>query len=120
MSSTNLNNQKYFKIAFVIYLITILGVSSIPGNSLPRVIILSPDKLLHMTEYAILAILAYLGFRRFSITLVFGLVIFTCFDEIWQSFIPGRSPSVYDVIADIIGILIVITILYFRSSKNHD
>ncbi len=116
----NLNNQKLFKIAFVLYLITIIAVSSIPGRSLPRVIILSPDKLLHMTEYAILAGLAYLGFRQFSNPLLAGLVLFTCFDEIWQSFIPGRMSSVYDVIADILGITIVITVVYFRSSKNHD
>jgi VanZ family protein len=41
-------------------------------------------------------------------------------DEIWQSFIPGRWPSVFDVVADILGMMIVITTVYFRSLKDHD
>ena len=41
---------------------------------------------------------------------MFG-ILFGCIDEIWQSFIPGRNPSYYDVIADGIGVILgVITI----------
>ena len=115
-----LNNQKIYRIAFGLYLIAILAASSIPGRSMPKIIILSPDKLLHMTEYFILAILAYLSFKKFSKSLIIGLILFAIMDEIFQSFIPGRSPSVFDVIADILGMTIVITTVYFRSLKDHD
>ena len=41
---------------------------------------------------------------------MFGIV-FGCVDEIWQSVIPGRQPSYYDVMADSIGVTLgVITI----------
>ena len=41
---------------------------------------------------------------------IFG-ILFGCIDEIWQSFIPGRYPSYYDVFADGIGVILgVITI----------
>ena len=39
---------------------------------------------------------------------MFG-IIFGCMDEIWQSFIPGRNPSYYDVIADGIGVILGVT-----------
>jgi len=35
---------------------------------------------------------------------VFG-VLFGCLDEAWQSMIPGRFPSHYDIIADGIGVI---------------
>jgi VanZ family protein len=115
-----LNNQKKYRIVFGLYLIAILAASSIPGRSMPKIIILSPDKLLHLTEYFILAVLAYLSFKKFSKTLIIGLILFAIMDEIWQSFIPGRWPSVFDVVADILGMMIVITTVYFRSLKDHD
>ncbi len=115
-----LNNQKKYRLVFGLYLIAILAASSIPGHSMPKIIILSPDKLLHMTEYFVLAILAYLSFKKFSKTLIIGLVLFAIMDEILQSFIPGRWPSVFDVVADILGMMIVITTVYFRSLKDHD
>jgi len=116
----NLISQKMYRIIFGLYLVAILAASSIPGNSMPKIVILSPDKLLHLAEYFILAVLAFLSFKKFSKRLIFGLVLFSIIDEIWQSFIPGRLPSIFDVGADILGILIVISGVYFRSLKNHD
>lgn len=109
-----------YRIIFGFYLIAILAASSIPGHSMPKIIILSPDKLLHLAEYFILGVLAYLSFKKFSKILVIGLILFAIMDEIWQSFIPGRWPSVFDVAADILGIMIVIGAVYFRSLKVHD
>lgn len=120
MLFVTLNNQKTYRILFGLYLIAILAASSIPGHSMPKIIILSPDKLLHLAEYFVLGVLAYLSFKRFSWPLFIGLILFACFDEIWQSFIPGRRPSVFDVAADILGIMIVIGAVYFRSLKAHD
>ena len=101
-----------------LYIFTILAVSSIPGKSLPKLVILSPDKLLHMAEYGILGFLAYKSFKSITIQILIGLFFFACLDEIWQSFIPGRFPSFFDVIADIIGFSIVIGTMYYYSRKK--
>jgi VanZ family protein len=82
-------------------------------STLPRLEgILGWDKLLHFTAYAGLAFCAGLwvpaarwksrGFFFFlliaAISSVYGIV-----DEIHQSFVPGRSPSVWDWAADTLG-----------------
>jgi len=48
------------------YILLIISVSSIPGNSIPRFILLSWDKLLHLVEYSILGYLAVNSFRAIS------------------------------------------------------
>ena len=92
------------------YIIIIISVSSIPGHSIPRFILLSWDKLLHLVEYSILGYLAVNSFRAISKDQVIVVIIscsgFACFDVLWQSFIPGRFSSVLDIIADGIGITI--------------
>lgn len=64
----------------------------------------------HITEYAVLAALLYWGFRRvtrrhpraaslaLAVTALYGIT-----DEIHQSFVPGRTPSVPDLLIDLIG-----------------
>ena len=102
--------MSYPKIQFFLYLFLILIGSSIPGKSVPTVFALTWDKLLHLIEYFFLGILGYRAYaNRYKYTRiiisVFGIV-FGCIDEIWQSFIPGRYPSYYDVIADGIGVIL--------------
>ncbi len=104
------------------FLALILLGSSLPGDSIPEVVAFTWDKLLHVGEYCILGIL---GFRAFQNDLsnpvvwisLFGLG-FGCIDELWQSMIPGRFTSHYDVIADGIGVIcgsITGTFLYKKS-----
>ena len=112
-----LNKQKY-RIGMGLYILAILAASSIPGKSLPKLVVLSPDKLLHIAEYGILGFLAYKSFKRFSLKIIIGLMFFACLDEIWQSFIPGRLPSILDVIADIIGFIIASGTMYYYSRKR--
>lgn len=66
------------------------------------------DKLLHAAAYAGLAVLATIGARTpvpgrmwalaAGLATLYGVV-----DELHQSFVPGRSPSLGDVIADGVG-----------------
>ncbi len=102
------------------YLVAIIIASSIPGRSLPKIVILSPDKLLHMAEYGIFGFLAFKSFTKLRIPIIiFGALLFAIFDELWQSMIPGRMSSIFDVIADILGFLIVIgTMVYFSRKKS--
>ena len=107
--------MSYPKIQFSVYLFLILIGSSIPGKSVPTVFAFTWDKLLHLLEYFFLGILGYRAYenRYKYITIrisMFGIT-FGCIDEMWQSLIPGRNPSYYDVIADGIGVILgVITI----------
>ena len=108
--------MNYPKIQFFLYLLLILIGSSIPGKSVPTIFTLSWDKLLHVIEYFLLGVLGYRAFGKMNknitiIISVFG-ILFGCFDEMWQSFIPGRYPSYYDVIADGIGVILGVTTIH--------
>ena len=107
--------MSYPKIQFYLYLFFILIGSSIPGKSVPTVFALTWDKLLHVIEYFFLGVLGYRAYdnRYKYITIIISVfgIVFGCIDEILQSFIPGRYPSYYDVIADSSGVILgVITI----------
>ena len=113
----NLTKNQY-RIGMVLYILAILAASSIPGKSLPKLVILSPDKLLHIAEYGILGFLAYKSFDSMSLTIIVGSLLFAGLDEFLQSFVPGRMPSIYDVIADLIGFTIVVGTMYYYSRKR--
>ena len=108
--------MNYPKVQFFLYLLLILIGSSIPGKSVPTIFTLSWDKLLHVIEYFLLGVLGYRAFeeRNKNITIIISVfgILFGCFDEMWQSFIPGRYPSYYDVIADGIGVILGVTTIH--------
>ena len=101
---------KYFRVLLIGYILLIISVSSIPGHSMPRFVLLSWDKLFHVVEYSILGYLAVNSFRAISkdqvIVIIISCLGFACFDELWQSLIPGRFSSGLDIIADGIGITV--------------
>ena len=101
---------KHFRGLLIAYILLIISVSSIPGHSIPRFVLFSWDKLLHLVEYSILGYLAVNSFRAISkdqiIVVIISCLGFACFDELWQSFIPGRFSSGLDIIADGIGITV--------------
>ena len=110
------------KLHFFMFLALILFGSSIPGDSIPEVVALTWDKLLHVGEYGILGILGFRTFQNDSSNPVVWISLFGigfgCIDELWQSMIPGRFTSHYDVIADGIGVIcgsITGTFLYKKS-----
>ena len=103
-------NTRSYRNLLIVYGILILSISSIPGHSIPRFVLLSWDKLLHIIEYSFLGFLSVSSFNDKSknqiIIISIFCLCFAIFDEIWQSFIPGRFSSGLDVIADGIGIII--------------
>jgi len=109
---------------FKIFLLLIIVGSSIPGKSVPEIVSLSWDKLLHFIEYSILGALGYRAYHNhpnFKIYLMclFG-IMFGYIDESWQKMIPGRFSSHYDVIADGIGVIFGTLTSHFIKDRNHD
>ena len=101
--------MKNHKLYFYLFLLLVISASSIPGNSVPSVIGLTWDKLLHFFEYFILGVLGFRAFYKddnFNIyILCLFCILFGCFDELCQKMIPGRFSSHYDIIADGIGVI---------------
>ena len=98
--------------------------SSLKGTSIPKSYIFTLDKLIHIVEYFILGVLLYfsiVGITKYSIILSLILGIFYSFiDELYQSTVFARDASGFDVIADIIGLILSVFFvkLYANSIEN--
>lgn len=87
-------------------------LSSIHQDNLPKFTIYGIDKVIHIFEFAIYSFLVgvaleafnYKNYRLKKIIIAFIFTaLFAAFDELHQYFVLGRSASVYDFIADLIG-----------------
>lgn len=103
-----------YKVPAILYAILIFWLSSIPQDEMPKMALLRFDKLLHLLEYTIFGMLLMLAFtsnnsRRVTeraplFTLTTG-ILYGITDELHQWFVPGRFVSVFDLLADAIGIV---------------
>ena len=59
-------------------------------------------KIFHLFEYAILFVLAYRATKSFSFAILY-VILYAFSDEIHQSFVPTREPTLSDVFIDFIG-----------------
>lgn len=95
---------------FFIYLTIILYLAVTPQEV--EVIKNSWDKLNHFAAFFVLYILLYFTFRKLDIfyksliSFAFGFFI-----ESVQYFLPNREFSLFDILADIIGIILAILVL---------
>jgi VanZ family protein len=98
----------------IVWIVMIFALSSIPGLSSDDVKLPTGfDKLVHFIEYAVFALLYYRGLSyggvrvRWSIVLVViasGIAV-AALDEMYQSYIPRRDSSLYDLVMDSAGIV---------------
>ena len=114
-----MKNKKY---QLFLFSLLILFGSSIPSNSIPKAVSLTPDKILHFAEYFIWGILCFRVFiNYFSSPIIYVILvgaIFGILDETWQSMIPGRESSKYDVLVDIIGVVVSSLICNYYVAKK--
>ena len=98
-------------------------LSSIRNLPAPEVEIVAVDKIAHFLEYAVFAFLLYRSFSHFSSAVTAGpatllallvAVAFAFLDEYYQQFIPGRSADPYDLVADLLGTIVVLAYLFLR------
>ena len=123
-----MNIEKYnFQKLSAAFALLILGLSSIPGKHLPTELFFSWDKVYHLIEYFMFTLLVGMSYitsevRRLRMkwipyTLRIGL-IFPILDELYQSMIPGRHSSWFDVLADLSGVTIGIMVLVYYYEKH--
>jgi VanZ family protein len=102
--------------------------SSIPSVQLPHIEIWNADKLVHFVIYSVLAFLvnrllrsqtrfASLSTHHYQFTVVFTL-LYGVSDEIHQAFVPGRTPSLLDLLADGGGALLFCLLAGFMASRK--
>ena len=95
--------KKFSRMAFLVGLLAVISLSVIPQGAIPDTGL--SDKLGHLVAYACLALaggIAYSGARS-SFMLISGLLFLGVGLELVQTFLPGRSASGYDVLANVIG-----------------
>ena len=98
--------------------------SSLKGTNISKSYIFSLDKLIHIVEYFIFGVLLYfsiMSITKYSTILSLTLGTFYSFiDELYQSTVYARDSSSFDVIADIIGLILsaFFVKLYFNSRRK--
>jgi len=98
---------------WLLWLSLIWIVSSLPSDNLPSYMnkIVGIDKLAHFTQYLILGLLVNRWLKRMNMSgkkslYMYGFILaLALIDELHQIFIPGRSFSVYDMIANGSGLV---------------
>lgn len=107
----------------ILYWIILLTATSVPSDKLPKEIFEVGDKLLHFGAYLVLSVLLCLTLifqKKFVLlkkypyyfTILFGS-LYGALDELHQMFIPGRSAEFADWVADTLGTIGGVLIVYF-------
>ena len=113
----------WFQFPALAWAIAIFVQSSIAYLSAPDLGFNLQDKFLHAIEYAIFGFLLWRALsnhaseflQKNSYWLTFLLCsLYAISDEFHQSFVPGRTADVDDVIADFIGAGLIVTVFYIR------
>jgi VanZ family protein len=93
---------RWQRIGFYLACLLVGGLSLAPSAALPEISI--GDKVEHALAYAALGLLGVATAQRAPSFTILGLVLFGIAIELLQTFSPGRSPEIGDVLADSIGV----------------
>ena len=115
-------NLHWARIGVTFVVAIIFAGSSIPGKNIPGIFSLTPDKLIHCAEYAVLGFFLYhwlrLEFTSFTIwkisvtTFLIGSAIGIA-DENYQRLTPGRTPNFWDWVLDSVGVFLIIVLMNY-------
>ncbi len=102
---------------------TIFFLSQQSGDSLHLPIFTGADKVAHMTAYAALAVTVFWffgkrGLKQKKVTVVWTVcfcLLYGMTDEFHQAFIPSRSVSGWDILADVTGAAIIAALWFFNA-----
>ena len=95
------------KIAFLLGLVLVIILSLLPPEHLVLKVT-TWDKLNHAVAYAMLAFVGSLGFRhgRPILFVAVALLVLGAGLEVAQAAVPNRSPSPFDALANLVGIIV--------------
>ena len=102
----------------ITYALLIFALSSFSSISTPELGLTFQDKFYHLAEFALFGWLCSrslgkwrgLSQYRYSLSLALG-AFWAGADELHQYFIPGRDSSLWDLLADLLGLALVIGVL---------
>ena len=127
------HKKKFLYIPLAFYWLIIFTLTSLPGNSIPKMILGFSDKAKHFGAYLVLSFLLnftlhfqnkYKISNKYSASFTFLIIsIYGLLDEIHQIFVPGRYFEWLDFLSDLIGGLIGIFISQWiinQNKKNSD
>lgn len=113
--------QRIMRACFALALGVVTVLLLLPSDELPDTGIW--DKFEHALTFAVLALLGTAAFpeRRHTWWLVFGLIGFGATCEILQTWVPGRSVSFADGLANAVGVLVAAAALalFRKRTKPH-
>ncbi len=98
---------------------TIYYLSSQPGDTLNLPDVPDLDKVLHAVAYGTLAVTVLFAFPRqlfekkpmtTSLLVVLFCLAYGISDEFHQSFVPDRTPSGLDLVADTVGAVVMVSV----------
>lgn len=122
------HKKKFLYLPLAAYWLLIFVLTSIPGNSLPRLIMGISDKAKHFGAYLVLSFLLNFALhfqtkfkilnKYFSVYTLAIISFYGILDEIHQIFIPGRYFEWYDFLADFLGGLIGVFISQWVINQN--
>ena len=120
----HLSNRRPLIYGFLVLLwaVIIFKLSTMPGAQLPKITwLMTPDKFGHAGVYGIFTFLLFSFGRIFfqsaiknsffaaGIAILFGI----CMEIVQYAFFPGRYFEYSDIVANIIGVLITLRLLYY-------
>ncbi len=117
----------FYHLPWKLLMLAIFVQSSLSKIDLPDMGFFWQDKMMHFIVFGILAVLIGRSFRKTNITLfnkyyIIWAVGLTCIygiiDEFHQYFVPGRSSTVGDWIADMLGAASFVILFYYRKKWN--
>ncbi len=120
----DLKRPKYIYLATLLWWLGIWVASSIPTKHLPSVKVWDLDKLIHIAVYLVLALLINRSLkllrirRRTGVLIYLAVLISAALDEYHQYLIPGRSVSVWDLLANGVGLGIGFTLYLVRHDRG--
>ncbi len=121
------NNRKYYTIAVILWISALFSATFLPGTDLPEISFKLNDKLIHVIMYLVLSILFLnaswkekflkIPKKRIVMTVLMSVGFIAVITEIIQGFIPGRNTSLYDTIANLIGVVIGFLVFLIMRKK---
>jgi VanZ family protein len=124
-----IKNFLWYQLPAIFWLILIFVLSSIPDLSGPDLKFKLQDKFYHFIFYAVFGVLIgrafffQTGFQQLKNNfLIFGIIfgsLYAMSDELHQHFVPGRTMSPWDALADVAGVIFGILIFaWWVKHKN--